>query len=133
MTSVRAPQDIAIKVLGLVEASGGATVETSNLSSPEHGYAVALQGHEQLVELSAWGSTVAETRAVITLAVEAFVDRHRALLSWPGIFLGAWLDKGTLYLDIVKVHASRDSAEDHGRLASQLAIFHLDTGETITL
>lgn len=49
-----------------------------------------------------------------------------------GYYLGAWIDDGTLYLDLVQVLNDRGMALTLARSLGELAIYDLATGESIS-
>lgn len=97
---------------------------------PTTGYAVALADREEQHHLH--GGVVADMEASRD-AVAGYVAEHLDALTEPGHFLGTWVDGQVLFLDVVKIIHGREEAVRVGKINKQLAIFHLDTGETVTL
>lgn len=59
-----------------------------------------------------------------------YARRHSEKLSEPGIHLGAWLEKGEVYLDLSTVEKSVSAAADIGRANDQIGLFDLGTFTT---
>lgn len=62
--------------------------------------------------------------------VRDYVRSHAAELAEPNAHLGAWLDKGQVYLDVSKVMPTVEQAADIGRAADQIGVFDLATFTT---
>lgn len=130
MTSLNIDRAADNAVYGLV-IHGGATVNVKAAPDPKSGYVVADGEHERTILFRRLdGSLLLDGLRDL---IVAYVEQHKAWLAVPGNFLGAWLDGDHLVLDVVNVHPERAVAERLGRERNQRAIFHLDTGETITL
>lgn len=104
--------------------NGGFTVALDG-TRPTAGYVVALPNHERRYQLN--------TRTGYAHAIYAYVVDNGRVLRDPGAHLGAWVDNGQLYLDVVHVVTDRESAITLGQLNGQLAIYDLNTGEDIRL
>lgn len=65
--------------------------------------------------------------------IEKFMADNAEALAQPGNFLGGWTSDGKSYLDVSNVTADRAEAEAAARAADQLAIFNLETGETVSI
>lgn len=59
-----------------------------------------------------------------------YARRHSEKLSEPGVHLGAWLEKGEVYLDLSTVEKSVSAAADIGRANDQIGVFDLGTFTT---
>lgn len=112
--------DATIKrLVAMIDESGGFTVDPVTLESVTSGWAVSLPEYQITPERA---DLVDAIRATLTNAF------HTA----EG-FAGAWRDEetGTVYLDVSRIFASQRRALHAARKANQLAIYHLDTGQTL--
>lgn len=64
--------------------------------------------------------------------VSGYMKQNAELLAQPRMHLGAWKDKGKVYLDVSKVTSSIKEAADIGRSNDQIGIFDLATFTTYT-
>jgi hypothetical protein len=126
MTTKQNAATIARLIYAETLASGGSTVSPTDpgAQAPSTGYAVALAGAETVIPM------VTFTVDAITAYVVSNADE---IDHTPGVFVGAWADNGLVYLDLSTVIADREAAIETGRTNAQLAIFHLDKAETISL
>ena len=62
--------------------------------------------------------------------VSGYMKQNAELLAQPRMHLGAWKDKGKVYLDVSKVTSSVKEAADIGRANDQIGIFDLATFTT---
>ena len=104
-------------------STGGATVNLATGARPRDGWAVSLAGAEQTFPADSFGAS----------ELAAYAARHGADLRGADRHLGAWLDGGTVYLDVSIIVADRAAAERLGRLNAQLAVYCLATGQTVPL
>lgn len=63
--------------------------------------------------------------------IDAFVDKYAEELAKPGNHLGIWVDDGNVYLDISRVGEPSEETIKEAEKAGQLAVFNLETFETI--
>lgn len=125
MTTLINLRVLAGNVLNDVNAFGGSTQSAiAGVPTTASGYAVSLPGHERRLQRFKGGQ-------VSLNFIEHYAEQHRAVLAQPGRFLGAWLDEGTLYLDVTEVHAEFATAVRLGWERNQLAIYNIGTGEEI--
>jgi hypothetical protein len=101
--------------------NGGSTVNLKSDTFPTKGFAVSLKGHERKVN--------AET--MVYEDILSYVNYEADMLYRPGVCLGGWIDQGTLYLDLSMVVDCYLVAEKIARQNNQLAIYNLETNETI--
>lgn len=97
---------------------GGITISTHG-DVPSSGFAVAAGAEQQY------------NRDVTTKDIAAYIDAHKTELRSSNAYLGAWVDKGTVYLDVSHVFAERSTALQAARQRNELAIYDLAKGETI--
>ncbi|MFD7015865.1 hypothetical protein [Streptomyces sp. NPDC059928] len=91
--------------------------------APTCGYMVSIAGSERTVPLDDFGPE----------NLAAYMGDYMAGVAERGLFFGAWIDEGLVYLDLSMNVADRSEAEAMGRLESQLAIFDIANGEVISL
>lgn len=74
-------------------------------------------------------------RPVNRADLHTFIQRNRDLLAQPNHYLGAWYDPESkkTFLDVSIVHGEQADAEREARAHQQLAIYHLDTGDTLQI
>lgn len=65
--------------------------------------------------------------------IETFTQDHAKELAEPGNHLGMWVDDGKVYMDISKVGPDSPETLENAMKASQLAVFNLESFETVTL
>jgi hypothetical protein len=98
-----------------LKEKGGFTFNPVTVKAPHHGYAVGGYGTRDAYD--------ADKFAVAS--VRDFLKRNEAALK--DNFLGGWIDKGKVYLDVTKVFPEnqRDAAIKAGRERDQIAIADL--------
>jgi hypothetical protein len=111
-------QTIAQQAIELLSQDGGFSLSITG-NTPHDGAMVSIypQYERQL-------ATVSESD------IAQYLFDHLDVLSLPGHYLGAWIDSGTVYLD-VSINAPLDKALDLARRYSQLAVFDLATFESV--
>lgn len=94
------------------KANGGAT-RTLHGNSPQDGFMVSVPGPEKVL------------KALTARSVDSFVKAHSEKLSYPGAYLGVWLneDNGLWYLDISVNVRKRTHALRLGRNWNQIAVW----------
>ncbi|GAA4071582.1 hypothetical protein [Streptomyces hundungensis] len=91
--------------------------------TPVDGYMVSIAGSERTIPIESFGSeTLAE-----------YMSGYASSAIGRGLFYGAWVDGGLVYLDLSVNVRDREEAEAMGRLESQLAIFDVANGDVISL
>ena len=91
---------------------------------PTEGYAVAIAGRER-------SHTAQRNYERTATSISIYARLNYDVLQLPGFYLGAWLDDGRIYLDVVRVFSDRDMALEAGKRNHQLAVFDLTTQEAI--
>jgi hypothetical protein len=111
--------------LSALKDNNGATfsISTGELN-PSTGYMVSVFGSESTFSANASGEERAEY-------VRTFVNKNAYELCKKGMFLGAWIYEGLVYLDISKNISNKRAAMTEGYLNAQLAIF--DCAELIVI
>ncbi|MFG2228062.1 hypothetical protein [Streptomyces sp. NPDC048644] len=101
---------------------GGHTFSPT-LPTPVDGYMVSIAGSERTFPVESFGPEV----------LAEYMADYAPRVANQGLFYGAWVDGGLVYLDLSLNVADRAEAEAMGRLESQLAIFDVANGEVISL
>lgn len=112
-----------------IDSGGGSVSIVCGIPSPVNGYMVAIHGHEQSfpVESRTMATRVARFR---TLA-ERYAERHRAVLSQTGNYLGSWIDGDRLVFDVSRNVFAFPEAVRLGWTTGQDAIYDLEAGRDI--
>jgi hypothetical protein len=97
----------------------GFTIELRSKTSPKDGFMASDSGAERTFE---W-SKVSESRATLRSSITQYIRDHADLLDGSGAFFGAWVDEGTLYLDVSRRYASRSAGVSAGFRNQQKAIY----------
>ncbi len=93
-------------------------------TKPNIGYMVAIsKDYEAMIN----------NDSPLSLVIRAYLTRHLNALKRPNVYFGAWLDRGTLYLDLSERVLNKRQALDLGLKRNQLAIYDLNTNTTINL
>ena len=111
--------------LDLIKSNGGFTL-TKDLQAKQGGYACAISGHE----------TVYDMNNVSELDIVEYIANKKELASKnSNLCFGSWLDTETnkLYLDLSEVLPSKKEALKKAYKRNQLAIFDLNTFESVYL
>ncbi|MFF4952822.1 hypothetical protein [Streptomyces chattanoogensis] len=93
------------------------------LHAPAGGYMVSIAGSERSIPVDSFGPEG---------LAEYIADYSDRVIS-EGLFYGAWVDGGLVYLDLSMNLRDRAEAEAIGRLESQLAIYDVANGDVISL
>jgi hypothetical protein len=125
----RGESDEEVDQLGDTAAkTGGFTynpVRYKDRTPPKRGFALSIRKDtEKVVKLD-------QTHAKIRAQLKDYIHAHREDIKAEGNYLGGWIDKGKLYVDISRVVKKKDEAIDLAREAKQLAVFDLGKGQTI--
>ena len=113
-------------MLNKILENGGFTLQGLSLEEVSQGYACALQGHEQIIEL----------KDISEKVISEYVDTKSQLVQGnKNLCFGAWHDTETdkIYLDLSEVLPSKKMALKKAYKREQLAIFDLNTFESIYL
>ena len=108
-------------VLKLTMEFGGGTFDRNlELVTPESGFAVGM---------------VRDSYAVFSL--DDLDDLNHSILtvlgSFPGAYVGTWLNDGHIHVDPVQIVENRADALELARKMRQKAIYNFSTGETINV
>lgn len=100
-------------------SEGGFTWAPRTKSFLRCGWAVGIDGYGLRVD----------SPMCSTGLISYYADRVWSVDHLPGMAIGGWMDKGQVYLDVVRVCATREEAEQLAREHKQLEICNLATGE----
>ena len=103
-----------------VKSNDGATVSTHGESLPLSGFYVS-DDNGAIVDADTFSAS----------DVDAFANSRALTLSSPGVYLGAWINDGKVYLDVTRHFYSREVALSHGALNNQLAIWDIANSEEL--
>lgn len=104
-------------------ANGGVTISLDG-GMPTKGLAYApYKGTERIIPQKDFNAS----------HIETFTKDHAKELAEPGNHLGMWVDDGKVYMDISKVGPNSPETLESAMKASQLAVFNLESFETVTL
>ena len=111
--------------LDLIKSNGGFTL-TKDLQAKQGGFACAISGHEVVYNID----TVSELDIVDYIA-----SKRELAAKNTNLCFGSWLDTETnkLYLDLSEVLPSKKEALKKAYKRNQLAIFDLNTFESVYL
>ncbi|GHF38823.1 hypothetical protein GCM10010218_20080 [Streptomyces mashuensis] len=110
-------------LLDQIRGTGGATYAPDR-PAPASGFMVSLNGSERTIPLAEFGPTE---------LVNYMQEYAYRIDSDPRLYYGAWVDGGTVYLDISMNIADRAEALLMGEFESQKAIYDVTTGDVINL
>jgi hypothetical protein len=116
-----ASSPIAVQALEGIQSNGGITIGMDG-SQPHQGFAFTVDQHSE-------GQYPLQT--LTADQIDQYIQSHMQLLQAPGRYLGAWVNNGTVYLDVSQVEQDRDRAHQMAQQANQLAMFDLATFEEI--
>ena len=111
--------------LDLIKSNGGFTL-TKDLQAKQGGFACSISGHETIYDMD----------SVSELDIVEYIASKRELASKnTNLCFGSWLDTETnkLYLDLSEVLDDRKAALKKAYKRNQLAIFDLNTFESVYL
>lgn len=116
--------DIMDKVLESVAITGGASINLASGSTPAGGYMVSRAGSEVVLD---GGLSRGD--------LERFAEAYEDELDNSDTYLGVWEDgeTGLVYLDISDNLDNLDTAMTLGVEREQLAVYAVESGETIRL
>lgn len=102
---------------------GGFTTSIPSGAVPEDGFMVALPGHEEVFPVELF-----EASALISYVARKF----DVLTSSAGVYLGAWVSDGLVYLDVSECVPSRAKALFLAAERNQLAVWDVVKAEEIS-
>jgi hypothetical protein len=118
---------LATNVLRDLLAFGGSTQSAvPGVPGVTSGYGVSLPGHERRIPVRTAYRGLAED-------IKQYAELKRFHLARPGIYLGAWIDDGIVYLDLTEVVHDRATAERLGYDRDQLAVWDFAKSEEIRM
>ena len=92
---------------------------------PKSGYMVALRDREVVVETSKPLSFIVET-------LQKFISDNQFDLDQSGHYLGTWIDKGKMYIDISFNYQDLNVSIDMAYLSNQLSIYDIKEKRVIS-
>lgn len=116
--------DIMDTVIEHTNLNGGASINVTTGTTPNSGYMVSRAGSEVVID----GELTRD-------GLEQFTQAYHEELDNPDTYLGVWEDDetGLVYLDISDNLDNLDNAMALGVERDQLAIYAVDSGETIRM
>ena len=108
----------------VAKLSEGGFSESLDGLSPTSGYMTAL---------SKFTEVQIPKKDVTDASIMDFVVENYADLSKPNAYLGGWVEKGTVYLDVSFNYSSLEKALQVAKAGDQLGIYDVVNGETIYL
>ena len=109
-------------VMHAVTKDGGFTFHDATGDGPSEGYMVSVaKNNEVKVPL----------RDLTSAHVADYMSLHQQELKDPNNFLGGWVHKGNVYLDISRHTQDRNEAMKLARANQQLGIYDIGKGETL--
>lgn len=119
-----------LNALEALHKTGGFTYSiTTGELNPTRGFIVAVDKAKEKIVTNA----IRYKKTAIVQEVKSYISSHIDDLNQKEFFLGAWMEKGNLYLDIVERYTSRRIAEAMCIKRDQLAYFDCALGEAILL
>jgi hypothetical protein len=97
----------------------GFTIDIRTKTSPKDGFVASDAGAERRLN---WAK-VSATRDTLRAEIKKYIVDHAELLDGSGSFFGAWVEKGTLYLDVSRRYSSRSEGVRAGFRNEQKAIY----------
>jgi len=111
-----------------IVASGGSTNKIIDNVKVKEGIAFSpVKNTERVVPIQKLGITEIKPH------IDKYADDFKDVLSKEGNVLGAWMEKGDLYLDISNVSTDPVTAIGNARASNQKAIYDLASGQTFRL
>lgn len=112
-----------LKLIELIEKNGGFTIDLKNGDIPTSGYCIALSSFERIVNI----------QNDLDIILSNYILDHKPILfnTLPEYYLGAWVNNGKIYLDIVTIVKDLKLAVRLAKIGKQIAIFDLDNQKEI--
>lgn len=97
----------------------GFSLDIRTKTSPKTGFMASDEGAERPL---VWAE-VSKDRDTLRAALKSYIIDHAELLDGSGAFFGAWVDEGTLYLDVSRRYDTRSEGVAAGFKNSQKSIY----------
>lgn len=123
VSAAREAAGLATGLIGKLKSEGGFS-KSLNGKNPDGGYMIALSKESE---------AVFDMEDLTDKNILNFILDHYDKLTHPQAFLGGWVDKGKVYLDISYNFQDLDRALNAAARADQLGIYDIEKGETIYL
>lgn len=111
------------QIYELAVSKGGLTINPNNYDTPTKGFSVSIPNRELKVSEERFNPKI----------LQNFIDTNKANFSLKNAYLGIWINKRTVYIDISIVTNDLEEAILLGILGSQKAIFDLTKSKEIFL
>lgn len=110
-------------LLKLINSNGGFTIDLKTGIQPKSGYCIALCLFEQITEVN----------NDLDIILSNYIVDHKPMLlnTLSDYYLGAWVNNGKIYLDVVTIVRNLKVAIRLAKINKQLAIFDLDNQKEI--
>lgn len=97
----------------------GFSLDIRNKTSPKSGFMASDEGAERPL---VWAE-VSKDRDTLRAALKSYMLDHAELLDGSGAYFGAWIEQGTLYLDVSRRYDTRSEGVAAGFKNSQKSIY----------
>ena len=108
-------------LLDLISSNGGFTIDFKTGNIPESGFCIALAGFECIVQID----------NDLDKILSNYIVDNKSKLFIDSYYLGAWVNDGKIYLDIVIIVKDLKLAVKLAKINNQIAIFDLDNHKEI--
>ncbi len=110
-------------LLELINKNSGFTIDLKTGNIPKSGYCIALSLFEQVTNID----------NDLDLILTEYIVKHKPMLlnTLPDYYLGAWVNNGKIYLDVVTIVKDLKVALRLAKIGKQIAIFDLDNQKEI--
>ena len=105
-----------------IQATGGRTLNPSNLQDVTEGYAVGLGGASPIT-IGEFEDATPEAMQAVHLAID-WAARHNGAV-------GAWMFEDMIWIEPVQVFDNQREAMMTAAIRGEVAVFHLNTGTEI--
>lgn len=116
------PNEWGRSVMHALTTTGGFSFHDHVGDAPDHGF---------MVSLSKSGEQVLPVRDVTGAVVADYAALHAAELADPMNYLGGWVYKGKVYLDVSRLFLDKEEALAQARTHNQIGIYDIGEGKTI--
>lgn len=112
-----------LKLVQLINKNSGFTIDLKTGIEPKSGYCIGLSLFEQITDVN---------NNDLELILSDYIKSKPILLNTlPDYYLGAWVNNGKIYLDVVTIVKDLKLAVRLAKIGKQIAIFDLDNQKEI--
>lgn len=112
-----------LKLVELINKNSGFTIDLKTGNIPKSGYCIALSLFEQITDVN---------NNDLELILSDYIKSKPILFTTlPEYYLGAWVNNGKIYLDVVTIVKDLKVALRLAKIGKQIAIFDLDNQKEI--